>query len=309
MNSGIYDVIIIGGGPAGLTAAIYTAREKMKVLLLDKGICGGWLLIIDLVENYPGFPDGIKGMDLAELLKKQAQKFGAELIEFSEVKKITPFDNKIKVATDRKEYLTHTLIVATGTVPKKLNIPGEEEYTGKGVSHCATCDGPLFGGKDVIVVGGGNAAVEESLFLTKFAKKVMLVHRRDELRAAKILQEEVRNNKKIELLLNHKLVSIEGKTNVNSAVIEDITTAKQRRINTDGVFVFIGFLPNSKVLEGIVEFDETGYIKTNENMQTSARSIYAVGDIRSKVARQIVIACAEGAIAALSVREYLKSFD
>ncbi len=306
MSGRIYDVIIIGGGPAGLSAGIYTSRERISTLLLEKGMCGGLLANTDLIENYPGFPNGIKGMDLVNKFKEQALRFGTEVVELKEVKRVKPVDGSIMVKTDKEEYASHALIAASGTMPRKLNIPGEEEYTGKGISYCAVCDGPLFKGKDIIVVGGGDAACEEALFLTKFANKVILIHRRYELRAAKILQESLHRNKKIEHLLNHKLISITGDKTVNSVIAEDSHTKKQTKLEVSGVFIYVGFLPNSKFLEGIVKLDEDGYIITNEKMQTSMPGVFAAGDIRSKKIRQIVTACAEGTIAAMSVRDYLK---
>lgn len=306
MYNKIYDVIIIGAGPAGLSAAIYTSREKISTLLLEKGICGGLPILTDIIENYPGFPDGIRGMDLMDKIKNQAQKFQTEIIEFREVKKIQSINGKIKVNTDEEEYASRALIIASGTIPKRLDAPGEKEFTGKGVSYCATCDGPLFKNKDIIVVGGGNAAVEEALFLSKFANKVSLVHRRDKLPAAKILQERLYKEKKIELLLNHNLLSIRGEKNVSSVIVQDNQTKKEKPISIQGVFIFIGYLPNTEFLKGVVELDEEGYIKADEKMQTSNPGIFAAGDVRSKGVRQVVTACAEGAIAAVSVRDYLK---
>jgi len=306
MSGRIYDVIIIGGGPAGLSAGIYTSRERISTLLLEKGMCGGLPAVTDLIENYPGFPNGIKGMDLVNKFKEQAKRFGTEIVELKEVKGVKPVDGNIMVKTDKEEYASHALIAASGTIPRKLGIPGEEQYTGKGVSYCATCDGPLFKNKDIVVAGGGNAAAEEALFLTKFARKVILIHRRYELRAAKILQENLRRNKKIELLLNHKLISITGDKTVNSVNVFDNQTKKQTKLEISGVFIYVGFLPNSKFLEGIVELDDKGYVKTDEKMQTLVSGIYAAGDIRSKQVRQIDVACAEGTIAAMSVRDYLK---
>ncbi len=306
MSGRIYDVIIIGGGPAGLSAGIYTSRERISTLLLEKGMCGGLLANADLIENYPGFPNGIKGMDLVNKFKEQAKRFGTEIVELKEVKGVQPIDGKIRVLTNKEEYTSCALIAASGTIPRKLGIPGEKQYTGKGVSYCATCDGPLFKNKDIVVVGGGDAAAEEALFLTKFARKVILIHRRYELRAAKILQENLRRNKKIELLLNHKLISITGDKTVNSVNAFDNQAKKQTKLEVSGAFIYIGFLPNSKFLEGIVELDDSGYIKVDEKMQTSIPGIFAAGDIRSKNVRQVTTACAEGAIAAMSVRSYLK---
>ena len=304
--SNIYDVIIIGGGPGGLTAGIYTSRERLKTLLLEKELCGGLLAITDLIENYPGFADGIKGMDLIAKFKKQAEKFGTKINEFEEVKKIELSPNGISIETNRGQYNTYTLILATGSVPKILNIPGESEFRGKGVSYCATCDGPLFKNKDVAVIGGGDAAVQDALFLTRFADKVTLIHRRYELRATKILQERLRENKKIKLLLNYVPVSIEGKKIVDSIIVKNKESNEEKIIEVSGIFISVGFLPNSKFLEDLIKLDSAGYIKTNEQMETSVPGIYAVGDVRAKKVRQIAVACGEGTIAAISVRDYLK---
>lgn len=306
MNDITNDVIIVGGGPAGLTAAIYTSRERLDTLLLEKGLCGGLPATTDLIENYPGFPDGVNGMELINKFKEQALRFGTNIIEFKEVKRIEPAGKRIKVQTAEEEYNAHAVIVASGSIPKKLNVPGEEEYTGKGVSYCATCDGPLYRGKNVAVVGGGDAAAEEALFLTEFAQKVALVHRRYELRATKILQERLQVNEKIEFLLNHILTSINGDTGVNAIIVQNRQTGQEEQIGVSGVFIYAGFLPNSKFLEGIVELDHLGYIVTNEEMETSVPGIYAVGDVRSKKVRQIDVACGEGTIAAISARDYIK---
>jgi len=300
-----YDVIIIGGGPAGLTSGIYTSREGLNTLLLEKGLCGGLPAITDLIENYPGFSDGIKGRDLIAKFKKQAERFGTKIKEFEGVRRVEPSEKKMLIETSKGKYNTYTLIVATGSIPKMLNIPGEAELRGKGISHCATCDGPLYRNKDVVVVGGGDAAAEEALFLTQFARKVILVHRRYELRAARVLQERLKENKKIELLLNHVPVSIKGKNSVDAIIVKNKENNEEKSIEVSGIFVSVGFLPNSKFLEGMVEVDSFEYIKTNEQMETSIPGIYAVGDVRAKKVRQIVVACGEATIAAISVRDYL----
>ena len=304
--SNIYDVIIIGGGPGGLTAGIYTSRERLKTLLLEKELCGGLLAITDLIENYPGFADGIKGMDLIAKFKKQAEKFGTEIHEFEEVKKIELSPNGISIETNRGQYNTYTLILATGSVPKILNIPGESEFRGKGVSYCAICDGPLFREKKIAVIGGGDAAAQDALFLTRFADKVTLIHRRYELRATRILQERLRENKKIKLLLNYVPVSIEGKKIVDSIIVKNKESNEEKEVEVSGIFISVGFLPNSKFLEGLIKLDAAGYIKTNEQMETSTPGIYVAGDVRAKKVRQIAVACGEGTIAAISVRDYLK---
>ncbi len=303
--SNIYDVIIVGGGPGGLTAGIYTSRGKLNTLLLEKGMCGGLLANTDIIENYPGFPAGIKGLDLISKFKEQAQRFGVKISEFEEVKKIEHNKKEIKIQTDKQTYKSYTVIVASGSAPKELGIPGEKKFQGRGVSYCATCDGFLFRNKDIAVVGGGNVAAEESLFLTKFVHKITLIHRREKLRAVKILEERLRKNKKIEFSLNYIPTSINGDTNVRSLTVKHKETSKEKEIKVSGVFIYIGFSPNTKFLKDIVELDKAGYIKTNEKMETSLPGIYVVGDVRAKKVRQIDVACAEGTIAALSISDYL----
>ena len=306
MNDITHDVIIIGGGPAGLTAAVYTSRDMFNTLLLEKNICGGLAAVTDLIENYPGFPEGINGMELVNKFKEQAEKFGTKIVESREIKRIEPVEGKIRVETAGEAYSSLAVIIATGTLPKKLDIPGEEKYTGRGVSYCATCDGPLYKNKDILVVGGGNAAAEEALYLTKFTRKVILLHRRNELRADKIFQERLRRNEKIEFLLNHIPVSINGKQIVDSITVKDKQTGQEKILEVSGVFIYAGFLPGSKFLEGLVELDDLGYIKTDQKMQTSVPGIYAAGDIRSKDVRQISTACGEATTAAVSAGDYLK---
>lgn len=307
MNDIFSEVIIIGGGPAGLTAALFTSREGLNSLLLEKNLAGGLPTLTDIIENYPGFPDGIKGEKLVERFKQQALKFGAKIVEFEEVKKLERVEKKIiKVVTNKQEYSSPAVIVASGGLPKKLNIPGEEEYTGRGVSYCALCDGPLYKNKSVLVIGGGNAALEEALFLAKFAREVILVYRRPELRGTKIFQERIKRERKIKLLLNHLVVSINGQNFVESVTVKNQESNRESKIDVSGIFIYIGFLPNSKFLEGLVELDNSGFILTNERMETSILGLYAVGDVRAKTVRQVAVACGEGVIAALSARDYLR---
>lgn len=299
----MYDVIIIGGGPAGLTAAIYASRQMLHTILLEKRVCGGMALTIDLVENLPGFPGGIKGVELAERLKEQAIGFGVEIHEFKEVKEIGISTNVKEV--NKGEYSAHALIVASGGVPKRLDVPGEEEYRGRGVSYCATCDGPLFKGKDVVVVGGGDAAVSEALFLTRFVKKVTLVHRREKLRAARLLQERLLQTKKVDLVLDSEVIEILGSRSVEGVRVIHKRKEEEEEIQCNGVFIFLGLMPNTDLLKGIVELDHDGYVITDEWMRTSQDGIFACGDCRRRPLRQIVTACSDGAIAAISAIEYL----
>jgi thioredoxin reductase (NADPH) len=299
------DIIIIGGGPAGLTAAIYTSREGFNTLLLEKGICGGLPATTDLIENYPGFPDGVNGMQLIDKFKEQALRFGTNIVEFKEIKRIEPAEKKIKVWTSEEEYHAYAVILASGSIPKKLNIPGEEKYMGKGVSYCAICDGPLFKDKHIAVIGCGNSGLQEGEFLIKYARSLTFIEILPEMTGEKILQERLQKNKKTRFLLNHVLVSINGNTFVDSITVKNRQTDEKKEIEVSGVFVYAGFLPNSKFLEGIVELDNSRYIITNDEMETSVPGIYAIGDVRSKKVRQINVACGEGTIAAISVRDYI----
>jgi len=306
MNDTTADVIIVGGGPGGLTAAIYTSRGGLNTLLLEKGICGGLLATTDLIENYPGFPDGINGMELTNKFKEQALRFGTNIIEFKEVKRIELAGKRMKVQTAEEEYNAYAVIVASGSIPKKLNIPGEEKYSGKGVSYCATCDGPLYRDKDVAVIGCGNSGLQEGESLLNYVKSVTFIEFLPYMTAEKILQERLQRNKRTNFLLNHMLTSINGEKFVNSVTVRDRQTDEVKRIEVSGVFIYTGFLPNSKFLENIVELDSLGYIVTNEKMETPIPGIYAVGDVRSKKVRQIDVACGEGTIAAISARDYIK---
>ena len=306
MSDVTHDVIIIGGGPGGLTAGIYGARDMFNTLLLEKGICGGLAAVTDLIENYPGFPEGIRGMDLMDRFKEQAEKFGVKINESEEVKKVEPEGKRIKVRTNKKDYSAYVVIVASGSLPKKLGVNGESDFFGKGVSYCATCDGPLYRDKDVLVVGGGDAAAGEALFLCKFARKVILVHRRDELRAAEILGERLKKEEKMKLLLSHTLSSINGDTRVDSVTVKSRKTGEEKKVEVSGVFIYVGFLPNSEFVEGVVELDDSAHVIANERMETSVPGIYAVGDVRTKSVRQIDAACGDATIAAISARDYIR---
>ncbi|HID87993.1 MAG TPA: thioredoxin-disulfide reductase [Anaerolineae bacterium] len=306
MNEVTHDIIIIGGGPAGLTAGIYAGREMLDTLLLEKGLCGGVPMSTDVIENYPGFPGGVKGMDLMDRFRKQAEEFGVKIREFEEVKKIEPLGKRIKVQTDRNEYSAYAVIVASGSLPKKLGIPGEDEFLGKGVSYCATCDGPLYRDKDVAVIGCGNSGLQEGESLLQYVKSVTFVEFLPYMTAEKILQERVRRSEKARFLLHHVLTSINGDTLVHSITVKNRESGEEKEIQVSGVFIYVGLLPNSTFLEGVVELDDGGYVISDEEMATSVPGIYAVGDVRSKKVRQISVACGEATIAAISAREYLK---
>jgi thioredoxin reductase (NADPH) len=249
----------------------------------------------------------MQGKELVDRFKLQAQRFGAQSLEFKEVMHIEQDDGIFKVRTDSEDYIGRAVIIATGSVPKKLNIPGEQEFTGKGVSYCAICDGPLFKGKKIAVIGGGDAAVEEGLYLTRFASKVTLIHRRYQLRAAKLLQERLEKNEKIELMLNYIPISINGDDRITSLTIRNKDTNEEKEINVSGVFMYVGVEPSSQFVKELVKLDEKGYIIADEKMQTSVSGIFAAGDICSGSIQQVACACSDGVVAALSVRSYLSN--
>ncbi len=304
-----YDIVIIGGGPAGLTAALYACRARMKTILIERVLCGGQVLIADTIENYPGFPEGIKGPDLAEWMTKQAGRFGLE-IRTVEAKRIISKKNEKELfsieLSEGPMLRAGAVIIATGARWRSLDVPGEKELSGRGVSYCATCDGPLFKGKDVVVVGGGDTALEDAIFLTKFADKVTIVHRKDKLRATKILQERAFANKKIEMRLGVTCAEIFGKTRVEAVKVRTVKTDEEKTLKADGVFVLIGLLPNSDIVKGIINLCPKGYVLTDEEMKASVDGIFACGDVRMKSLRQVVTATGDGAIAATSAGHYVE---
>jgi thioredoxin reductase (NADPH) len=304
----LYDVIIIGGGPSGLTAGIYTARARLNSLLLNSYTIPGQAISTHLIENYPGFPEGIGGFELMERFEKQAQGFGLTIYldTVKSVQQVNRLDKDIwQVEAEDGIYYAVSLIIATGASHKKLGIPGELEFLGKGVSYCATCDGPLYRDKQIVVVGGGDAAVEEALFLTRFSPKVTIIHRRNELRAARILQERLFANKNIEIIWDSVITDIFGSDVVEMVLVENVKTRKNIELSCSGIFVFIGLVPNTKLFKGIVELDSNGYIITDEKMLTSQKDIFACGDCRQKTLRQVITACGDGAIAGVEVDAWL----
>jgi len=303
-----YDVIIIGAGPAGLTAAVYTSRAGLRTLVLEKKFPGGQVALTDMVENYPGFPEGVGGWDLSNLMHSQATRFGAEL-KTTEVLELHDHDGTVNkdVITGEGTFTSLSVIIATGAEYKKLGIPGEATFYGRGVSQCATCDGALFRDKTVIVVGGGDTAIQETLFLMKFCSKIHLVHRRDRFRAVKALQDRViAAEGKVEIHFNSALIEVIGEKKVVGGVIKNVVTGEQTRLEADGVFVFIGLVPLSSFLKGCVTMDESGYVLTDEEMKTSRKGIFACGDVRKKNLRQIATACGEGATAAVKAQHYIE---
>ncbi|NQT75202.1 MAG: thioredoxin-disulfide reductase [Candidatus Omnitrophica bacterium] len=306
-----YDVIIIGGGPAGLTAALYASRARMKTLLIESLSVPGQAIVTDSIENYPGFPDGVNGFTLIERFKKQAQIFGTEF-KTGDVKKIQGHKDKDckgwKVEMENKAFTSLSLIIASGARPKKLGVPGEDELRGRGVSYCATCDGALYKDKAVVLVGGGDTAVDEALFLTRFVKKLTLVHRRDRLRATKILQERALANKKIGFAWSSEAVEILGRDKVSGVKVKNVKSGEETDIPCDGVFIFVGYLPNTDFVKGSVRLDREGYIVADDNMNTPEKGIFACGDCRQKLLRQVITACGDGATAAFSAQQYVEEF-
>jgi thioredoxin reductase (NADPH) len=301
-----HDLIIVGGGPAGLTAGLYAARSRIDTLLLEKLTPGGQVMTTAIVENYPGFEEAISGPDLMAKMEKQARRFDLK-IEIRQVEKISREGDLKKVVTDGGEYLTKAIIVATGAEPKSLGIPGDKELRGKGVSYCATCDGPFFRDKEVAVIGGGDSAVEEAIYLTRFAKRVRIVHRRDRLRAVKLIQEIALSNERVEVLWNTVPTRIDGEQFVQSMDVKNVKTGQENKLDVSGVFFYVGVKPNSGFFDFVIETDEEGFLRTDDNMRTSVDGIYAVGDVRSKRLRQIVTAAGEGATAAFAVEKLLES--
>ena len=300
-----YDVIIVGGGPAGLAAGLYTARMDLKAVLLDRGPLGGQLLNTELVEDYPGF-DSILGADLALKMGDHARKFGLEVRDFEPVKEIdTDGETRVVRLESGEELRTRTVIMAAGGLPRYLEVPGEKEYWGRGVSYCAVCDGAFFKGQELAVVGGGDAAVEEGDFLTRYASKVYVIHRRNEFRAQPILLDRARANPKIEFILDAHVQSIVGDGKVRGLRYE--RQGKDTELAVGGVFIFVGFVPNSKLLKVHVDHDEAGYILTDRNMQTSVPGIWAVGDVRAQLTKQIATAVGDGTTAAVAASAYVSA--
>lgn len=300
-----YDVIIVGAGPAGMTAAVYASRANLDTLMIERGIPGGQMANTEDVENYPGF-DSILGPDLSNKMFEHAKKFGAEYA-YGDVSEIRNDGDTKVVAAGGKEYKAYAVIVTTGAEYKKLGVPGEEELGGRGVSYCAVCDGAFFKNKNLIVVGGGDSAVEEGVYLTRFAEKVTIVHRRDQLRAQKILQDRAFNNEKVDFIWNHTVKEIHEKDGkVGKVTLISTQDGAEEDIEIDGVFIYIGLLPLNSAVQGLGIINETGYIETDENMATKVPGIFAAGDIREKGLRQIVTATGDGSIAAQSAQEYIE---
>lgn len=299
------DLAIIGGGPAGLAAGIYASRAALKTVLFEQAMPGGLAAGTDIIENYPGFSDGIGGPDLAQNMEAQARRFGLEIV-YTGVEEITKKEGYFFLKTEDGEFKTGAVIMATGARPKFLQVKGEKEFHGRGVSYCATCDGAFFRGKSLAVIGGGDSAVEEALFLTKFAEKVSIVHRRGELRASKYLQKKARENDKIQFVWHSVPVEIKGDDAVKGIVLKDVRTDNVTDLAVDGVFVYVGHSPSTELVGGMADLDQNGYIITDDEMRTSTAGLFAAGDVRKKLLRQVVTAVADGAIAAVAAEKYLE---
>lgn len=303
----VYDVIIIGAGPAGMTAAVYTSRANMSTLMLERGVPGGQMTNTEDVENYPGY-DHILGPELSTKMFEHAQKFGAEYA-YGEVKIVEEAFPYKKVHAGDKEYLAKAVIVATGSQYRKMGIPGEDRLSGRGVSWCAICDGAFFKGKELVVIGGGDSAVEEAGFLTKFATKVTVVHRRDELRAQKILQKRAFENEKIEFIWNHVPLEVLGEDKVSGVRLKHTETGEEQDFPCDGVFIYIGMDPLSETVKGLGILNEDGYALTDENMRSKVEGIFVAGDVRNKNLRQIVTATGDGSLAAIAAQHYVEELN
>lgn len=310
MEDNKFDVIILGAGPAGLTAGIYLSRAKMKTLILDEGMPGGQIILSHEIANYPGF-ESISGFMLAQNMKKQAESFGCVVKGNKKITKIV-LDEDLKTVelNDGKEvYQAKAVIISTGGKSRPLGIPGENKFKGRGVSYCATCDGDFYTGKEIIVVGGGNSALEEAVALTTYASKVTVVHQFDHFQAYKHAVEEAKNNSKIEFIMSSELQEIKGENSIESVVIKNMETGELSEMKIDGIFVFIGYIPSTEKFEGVLELSDRKEIITDENLQTNIKGVFAAGDNRQKRIRQITTAVADGTIAANSAIEYINSLN
>ena len=300
----MHDVIIAGGGPAGISAGIYAARARLKTVIVEKLMPGGQAAVTDFIENYPGFPEGIGGADLMTHMRDQAERFGCEF----DSGEVTAVDMKQKtLTTPLQTYNWKSLIIATGADPRRLQVPGEENLMGRGISFCATCDGALFSGRKVAVVGGGDSAVKEAIFLTKFVSQVFIIHRRQELRAEKIIQEKAFENEKITFIWDSVVTEIRGEQRVQSLGIKNVKTGQESELAVEGAFIYIGRIPNTSLFN--VKKDAAGYILTDEDMNTSVKGVFAAGDCRSKAHRQVATAVGDGAAAAMSAEAYMAELE
>ena len=304
----VEDLIIIGSGPAGLTAALYTAREDFKPLVITGVNAGGQLLLTTTVENFPAFPDGVYGSELVDLMRKQAEKFGSRFVA-EDVVSVDFSSRPFKIKTSSAEYQAKSVIVATGASARWLSIPSEQRFIGKGVSSCATCDAPFFKNKNVVVVGGGDTAMEDSIFLTKFTNSVTIIHRRDAFRASKIMQERAMSNPKIKVIWDSAIDEVLGDSKVTGIKVKNLKTGETQQMNIDGMFVAIGYQPNTKYLAGSLALDDQGYIITKDEVKTDIEGVFVAGDVADRKYRQAITAAGSGAKAALEAREYLQKLE
>ncbi|MCS7219835.1 MAG: thioredoxin-disulfide reductase [Anaerolineae bacterium] len=309
MSTELENVIIIGSGPAGLTAGLYAARAELKPLLLTGNEIGGQISLTTDVENYPGFPEAITGPELIERMREQAEKFGCR-IEHDYVTRVDFLRHPFIIETGNgKQYAAKAVIVATGATPRRLGVPGEQEFTGRGVSYCATCDGFFFRGKELVVVGGGDSALEEGLFLTRFATKVRIVHRRDQLRASQILQRRAFANEKIEFIWNSIVTAIHGDGSVRSVTLRNVKTGEESELKTDGVFIYIGHIPNTQLFVGQLEMDPDGYLIVDKRMRTNIPGVFAAGDVQDRYFRQVATAVGQGCAAAMEAEKFIAELE
>lgn len=304
----VYDIVIIGGGPAGLTAGIYGGRARRSVMLIEKETIGGQIANTEKVENYPGFPEGSNGLELGLAMQEQATKFGMEM-SFGEVAEVDLQSNPKVIKTDMDEYRAKVVIIAGGARPRILGIPGETEHIGNGVAYCAMCDGPQFSGQDVAIIGGGDAGVEEGMYIARYASKVTVVEVMPKLTAAKSIQEHAKSEPKMSFIINTTVESINGSDGVTSISLKNNATGQKTELAVSGVFMYVGQTPSTEYLQGKLELDKGGFIVTNERMETSVRGVYAAGDVRAKAVRQVVTACGDGATAAHLADKYLDELE
>jgi len=302
------ELIIIGSGPAGWTAGIYAGRAQLSPLLITGSAPGGQMALTSEIENYPGFPQGLSGQELTQLMQQQAERFGTR-VQMDEVTAVELANHPFKVTTYGDEHETKALVIATGNSPRKLEVPGEAEFTGRGVSYCATCDGFFYQDRKVVVVGGGDAAIEEAIFLTKFARQVYVVHRRNRLRAEKVFQERAFRNEKFEFVWNSVVTEILGDGKVTGVRLQNVKTKEESTLEADGVFVYVGAIPNTGFLGGQLELDERGYIVTDRQGHTSVPGVFAAGDVQERVLKQVSTAVGSGAMAAMEAEKFIAELE